>query len=293
MKNIYICDNQILINMKALLSLITLALLLLSSCQNCDDKTKNAKSVATVEHLKQHTEALAHDSCQGRKPFSDGAKKATDYIAREMRKVGLKPFDGDSYFQEVGIISATTECPQPMRLTTPKGVISLNWLEEYTAFSAVIGPQIDINDAELVFAGYGIVAPEYGKNDFYGIENPENKVAVVLVNDPGLGNSDSDYFKGDIMTYYGRWKYKFEEGSRQGLKGILIIHDDRGAGYPWSVVRASAKSKMYVDGKSNAYHSPLKGWFATMLPNACSPITITTLRILLSSQNHQTSSHSL
>lgn len=246
--------------MKILLSLITVASIALTSCQGGGNVAEKAKDVATTDHLRQYTEAISHDSCQGRKPFSEGAKKATDYIAREMREVGLKPFNGDSYFQQVGIISATTECPNPMKLTTPKGEISLDWLEEYTAFSARIEPEIDIDKAELVFAGYGIVAPEYGKNDFDGIENPEEKVAVVIVNDPGLGNSDSDYFKGDIMTYYGRWKYKFEEGARQKLKGVLIIHDDRGAGYPWSVVRASAKSKMYVDSKSDAYHCPLNGW---------------------------------
>ena len=80
----------------------------------------------------------------------------------------------------------------------------------------------DVYKRQLVFAGYGIIAPEYGKNDFEGIENPRDKVAVVIVNDPGLGSDNTDYFNGDIMTYYGRWMYKFEEGARQGLKGVLI-----------------------------------------------------------------------
>lgn len=207
-----------------------------------------------------NTEAISHDSCQGRKPFSEGADRAVNYIAHQMKEVGLKPINGDSYFQQVNIISSRTRCPDPMVLKTPKGKIPLDWLEGYTAFSARIEPEIDIDNAELVFAGYGIVAPEYGKNDFEGIENPQDKVAVVIVNDPGLGSDNTDYFNGDIMTYYGRWMYKFEEGARQGLKGVLIIHEDRGAGYPWSVVRASAQSKMYVDSDSDAYHCPLNGW---------------------------------
>lgn len=103
----------------------------------------------------------------------------------------------------------------------PEGKIPLDWLEGYTAFSARIEPEIDIDNAELVFAGYGIVAPEYGKNDFEGIENPRDKVAVVIVNDPGLGSDNTDYFNGDIMTYYGRWMYKFEEGARPGIKRSL------------------------------------------------------------------------
>ena len=247
-------------NMKIATCLLTITSLVLSACGGGGNDIEKAKSLATTEHLKQYTEAISHDSCQGRKPFSEGADRAVNYIARQMKEVGLKPINGDSYLQQVNIISSRTQCPKPMVLSTPEGKISLDWLEGYTAFSARIEPEIDIDNAELVFAGYGIVAPEYGKNDFEGIENPQDKVAVVIVNDPGLGSDNTDYFNGDIMTYYGRWMYKFEEGARQGLKGVLIIHEDRGAGYSWSVVRASAQSKMYVDSDSDAYHCPLNGW---------------------------------
>ena len=247
-------------NMKIITCLLTITSLVFTACGGGSNDIEKAKSVATTEHLKRYTEAISHDSCQGRKPFSEGADRAVNYIAHQMKEVGLKPINGDSYFQQVNIISSRTRCPDPIVLNTPKGKIPLDWLEGYTAFSARIEPEIDIDNAELVFAGYGIVAPEYGKNDFEGIENPQDKVAVVIVNDPGLGSDNTDYFNGDIMTYYGRWMYKFEEGARQGLKGDLIIHEDRGAGYPWSVVRASAQSKMYVDSDSDAYHCPLNGW---------------------------------
>ena len=231
----------------------------LSACGG-GNPAEQAKKVASVEHLRTYTEAIAHDSCEGRRPFSAGADRAVGYIAEQMKAVGLKPVAGDSYFQPVPIISSRTVCPEPMLLRTPKQTLSLEWLEGYTAFSARIEPEITLKEAPLFFAGYGIVAPEYGKNDYAGIEHPEDKVAVVIVNDPGLGSTDESYFNGDIMTYYGRWMYKFEEGARQGVKGVLIIHEDRGAGYPWSVVRASARSKMYVESDSEAYHCPLNGW---------------------------------
>ena len=238
---------------------LVLMLLALCACEG-ESPVDKAARLASTERLRQHTEAIAHDSCQGRKPFTPGADRAVGYIAGQMRALGLTPFDGDSYLQSVKLIAARTEASPEMTLKTPKGTTRLRKLEDFTAFSARIEPTIEIDDAQLVFAGYGIVAPEYGKNDYAGIENPGDKVAVVLVNDPGLDGGDPDYFSGDIMTYYGRWRYKFEEAARQGLKGALIIHDTRGAGYPWSVVQASAKSKMYVDDGNDDYHCPLNGW---------------------------------
>lgn len=221
---------------------------------------ERAKAKATVERLRQHTAAISADSCEGRKPFSEGARRAVNYIAEQMKEVGLLPMYGDSYFQEVGLVLSRTESSPHMLLQTPKRTITLNRNDDFTAFSARLESDISLENAELVFAGYGIVAPEYGKNDFAGIENPQNKVAVVMINDPGLGSDNSVYFKGDTMTYYGRWMYKFEEAARQGLKGMLIIHETRGAGYPWSVVRASAGSKLYVDGGTEKYACPLTGW---------------------------------
>lgn len=233
------------------------------SCGSAKEDVERAKQQATIEHLANYTEAISNDSCEGRKPFSVGADRAVKYIANQMKNVGLVPGNGKSYFQQVNIVSSHTECPFPLVFKTPKGSISSDYLNDYTAFSARIESEINIENSNLVFAGYGIVAPEYNKNDFAGIENPQNKVAIVFVNDPGLGSDDSSYFNGDIMTYYGRWMYKFEEGARQGLKGVLIIHDERGAGYPWSVVKASAQSKMYVDNASETYNCPLNGWITS------------------------------
>lgn len=241
--------------------LLLLAGLLVAACSTGHD-AKRAKESASIDNLKKHVEYLSSDLCEGRKPFSKGAERAVNYLSEEMKAIGLKPINGDSYLQEVPLVLAQTQCSDVMSIQTPKGNLDLKHNEGYVAFSKRIEKEINIDKAELVFAGYGIVAPEYGKNDYEGIENPENKVAIVMVNDPGLG-STGHYFKGDTMTYYGRWTYKFEEGARQGLKGVLIIHEDRGAGYPFSVPVASAPSKIYVNQPDNKdYHCALEGWIS-------------------------------
>lgn len=241
--------------------LLLLAGLLVAACSTGHD-AKRAKESASINNLKKHVEYLSSDLCEGRKPFSKGAERAVNYLSEEMKAIGLKPINGDSYLQEVPLVLAQTQCSEVMSIQTPKGNLDLKHNEGFVAFSKRIEEEISIDKAELVFAGYGIVAPEYGKNDYEGIENPENKVAIVMVNDPGLGNT-GHYFKGDTMTYYGRWTYKFEEGARQGLKGVLIIHEDRGAGYPFSVPVASAPSKLYVNQPDNKdYHCALEGWIS-------------------------------
>lgn len=247
--------------MKHLPYLLILTLLTLIACNATPDGEK-AKKVVTIDNLKKHVEYLSSDLCEGRKPFSKGAERAVEYLAQEMKSIGLKPIQGDSYLQEVPLVLSQTQCSEVMAINTPKGKLDLKHNEGFVAFSKRIEEEISIDKAELVFAGYGIVAPEYGKNDYAGIENPENKVAIVMVNDPGLG-STGHYFKGDTMTYYGRWTYKFEEGARQGLKGVLIIHEDRGAGYPFSVPVASAGSKLYVNNPDDSsYHCALEGWLS-------------------------------
>lgn len=249
---------------------VTLLFILCASCGNISERdVEQAKKAATVVMLSRHTQAISHDSCQGRKPFSPGADRAVGYIARQMEEIGLTPGGADGYLQEVKLILCrTTPAPYMKIETLPDGpgktvCRELARNEDFTAFNSGRREEvIDIRNAGLVFAGYGIVAPEYGKNDYAGIENPQDKIAVVMVNDPGLGSSDKTYFTGDDMTYYGRWMYKLEEAARQGMKGVLIIHETRGAGYPWSVVRAGAGAKLFVDSGTDNKNKVcrLTGW---------------------------------
>ena len=230
---------------------------LLSSCGN--NPMDRALAGITEDHLKAHVEYLASDACDGRLPFTAGADRAVAYLKDQLEALGLQPIDGKTYLQQVPLVQIRTEVPEYVEVSTPGGAARLAEKKDISLFTQSLAPELDIREARLFFAGYGIVAPEYGKNDYQGLADPENQIAVVFVNDPGLGRQDS-YFRGDTMTYYGRWTYKYEEGARQGLKGVLIIHDDRGAGYGWSVVGAS-DVRFALDGQADE-GCPLRGWLS-------------------------------
>ncbi len=180
-------------------------------------------------------EEFASDDFQGRKPLQMGEEKAVDYFVREYKRIGLEPANNGSYIQEVPMVEVTDIPDKRMKISFWNATIELNYKDDFVAFSKHLVDEISVRYSDMVFAGYGIVAPEYNWNDYAGID-VKGKTVVVLVNDPGFGTDDKDFFKGNEMTYYGRWTYKYEEAARQGAKGILIIHETEPAGYPWSVV---------------------------------------------------------
>jgi Zn-dependent M28 family amino/carboxypeptidase len=149
-----------------------------------------------------------------------------------------------------------------MTVSDGKKSFTLEGLKDYVLWTQrAEAEEIKLENEELVFAGYGIVAPEYNWNDYAGID-VKDKVVLVLVNDPGFGLGDTTFFKGNTMTYYGRWTYKFEEAARQGAKGCIIIHDDVPAGYGFWVVQNSWNtSKLYLDPRGkNEYFCATVGW---------------------------------
>ncbi|GAB5553072.1 MAG: M28 family metallopeptidase [Saprospiraceae bacterium] len=204
---------------------------------------------------------LASDDFLGRKPFTEGETKTVDFLVSEFEKMGLAPGNGDSYIQEVPLVEITGQPALSMTLKGPGGNADLEIGKDYVFHTQREQAEINLNDAELVFCGYGVVAPEYNWNDYAGIDM-EGKIAVVMVNDPGFASEDSTFFKGKTMTYYGRWTYKYEEAARQGAAGILIIHETNAAGYPWFVVSSS-----WADGKlglqspnGNMDRAAIEGW---------------------------------
>ena len=180
--------------MKRLPYLLVLMILALAACTTTND-AEQAKQAATIDNLKKHVEYLSSDLCEGRKPFSKGAERAVNYLKEEMKAIGLKPINGDSYLQEIPLVLANTQCSEVMTLNTPKGKLDLKHNEGFVAFSKRLKEEISIDKAELVFAGYGIVAPEYGKNDYAGIENPMQPLQffrfVILI--PRHSNSSNDF----------------------------------------------------------------------------------------------------
>lgn len=217
-------------------------LLLNISCQtnkSTFDATQldsTALAAITETSYKQYVSDLASDEFMGRKPFTKGDTLAVQYIEKQFKELGLLPGNGDSYFQEVPMVEITSKPTyNQLTFTGTKGNLSINNLDDFVIGTRKIQENINVNNTELVFAGFGIVAPEFGWNDYKDID-VKGKTVVVMVSDPG--RYDKSLFKADTMTYYGRWKYKYEEAGRQGAAGILLIHDTPAASYGWDVVRS-------------------------------------------------------
>lgn len=187
---------------------------------------------------------------EGRAPGGKGEELATAYIGDYFKSIGLK-----TQMQAVplvGVVSTAT----PLKITGEKPR-TLKYGDEFVAWTKQQKDSVSV-DADLVFAGYGVVAPEYNWNDFK--DSVKGKIIVVFVNDPQL--DDPKMFGGKAMTYYGRWTYKFEEAARQGAAGALIVHETEFAGYPWEVVRGSWSGEQFdmVRPDKGATLSPLNGW---------------------------------
>jgi len=183
--------------------------------------------------MRAHLEFLSDDALEGRAPGTRGGLIAAKYIAAQFERLGLEPAgDDSSYFHKVPIVTLT---PQPEASISASSSAPLEFKKDYVLWSMHDDSVVSVT-SDLVFAGYGIVAPEYKWNDYDGLD-VKGKVVVVLVNTPGL--RDSTLFKGKILTYYGRWTYKIEEAERQGAAGILIIHTPEAATYGWATVAGS------------------------------------------------------
>ena len=191
-----------------------------------------------------HIERLASDEFEGRAPGTAGEHKTVAYIEQQFRAAGLEPAFGDSFVQAVPVIEIRPHADAAMQVQGTQGQLSLRNPDDFVVWTRRPVAESRISDAELVFAGYGIVAPEYGWNDYAGLDM-RGRIAVVLVNDPGYAAKDPDLFTGTTMTYYGRWTYKFEEAVRQGAAGLLVVHETQPAGYPWDVPRNGATQPQF------------------------------------------------
>ncbi|MEQ9582746.1 MAG: M28 family metallopeptidase [Arenibacter sp.] len=213
-----------------------LVLILFISCENDKKNTANLVEVSQTT-IGNHIERLSSDEFMGRKPFTEGEVKTVTYLKEEFEKLGLLPGNGNSYFQEVPMVEITGTPSDNMVISGKNGSLHLDVLKDFVATTNKVSTNVGLDKSELVFAGYGIVAPEYGWNDYEGIDW-KGKTPVVLINDPGFKSGDSTLFKGNEMTYYGRWTYKYEEAARQGADGLIIIHDTEPASYGWNVIES-------------------------------------------------------
>lgn len=206
-----------------------------TSC-NSDYKITNALNSITIEHLKKNISILSCDDFLGRAPTTLGEKKTINYLAEQFKELGLIPANGESFFQEVPLIKITPNNDMTLKFIGKSGSENLKFLDEFVGFTPQPKELINVENSDVVFVGYGVVAPEYNWDDYKGID-VKGKTVIALVNDPGFKTKDTTLFSGKAMTYYGRWTYKFEEARRQGAKAAIIIHETEAAAYPWTTVK--------------------------------------------------------
>jgi Zn-dependent M28 family amino/carboxypeptidase len=201
------------------------------------------------ERIRAHVRLLSHDLLEGRGTGQRGGDIAAEYIATQFALYGLKPVgDNGTYMQKVPMVGITPAPETTFSLiSSTGGATDLKPLEQYVAYDQTQQPRSDV-DAEIVYVGYGIEAPEYQWDDYKGVD-VRGKVLLMLVNEPP--SDDVNFFKGKALTYYGRWTYKYEEAARKGAIGAILIHQTEMASYPWEVVRNSnsgEKSYLKLDG---------------------------------------------
>lgn len=193
------------------------------------------QSLDTIE-LVRHIRTLASDSFLGRAPSSEGEELTLDYLERQLLFLGYGASgEGALLTQEVPLVSITPDPDMSLTISGNGRPRDLAYGSQFVAVTPEARESSELDHSELVFVGYGIVAPQYDWDDYEGVD-VEGKTVVVLVNDPGFATQDPETFEGKAMTYYGRWTYKYEEADRQGAAGVLLIHDTEAAGYPWATV---------------------------------------------------------
>lgn len=253
--------------MKRYFSLTLLATAVLAGCATTsltsDDVSKGYNSI-NAQQLAEHVKVLASDEFGGRAPSSKGEELTLAYLTEEFKKLGYQPGNGDSFLQEVPLVSLDAD---PNMVLTIGGK-DYQYKKDMVMGSSRISERQSIKDSELVFVGYGVNAPEYNWNDYAGLD-VKGKTVVILVNDPGFATKDPALFTGDAMTYYGRWTYKYEEASRQGAAGAIIVHETAPASYPWSVVENSWSGEQFGFQKenNNMDRVAVEGWVTTEVAN--------------------------
>lgn len=210
--------------------------------------------------MRNWIKTLGSDEFGGRKPMTQYETKTINYLADEMKAIGLEPAFGDSYFQQVTTLSATCKPDGgKVRVKGSKKKVDLVSPDDLVVWTARACNKVEIRGAEFVFCGFGIDAPEFGWNDFEGID-VKGKIIIAMVNDPGF--YDAALFQGKNMTYYGRWTYKFEQAQRLGAAGCLVLHNTAAASYGWNVcaVHTGSNLALFNEETRNADELGIKGW---------------------------------
>lgn len=227
-----------------------------------------AQAQVSGEDIARRVAVLSSDEFEGRPSAGKGADLTTAYIAGEMKAAGMVPMGvNGTYFQPVMLTEVIAKDSSFAAITYPRGKsgktknLNLDQGQNAVFWTKRYAESTTVKDSELVFVGYGTVAPEYNWNDYADVD-VKGKTVVMLVNDPGFATKDPELFKGETMTYYGRWTYKFEEAARQGAAGAIVIHETAPASYPWEVVAGSWTGAQFdlVRPDKGMSRAAMEGW---------------------------------
>jgi len=253
-------------NMKPLTLILPLAAVAFAFAAEAPTVPKAAADSITAADLLNHIKILASDEFEGRAPGSKGEELSVKYISDQFKALGLKPSNPNgTYTQEVPLAGITTKPTASFAVGDKK--MELKFPDDYVASSARLQSEIKAENTEIVFVGYGVVAPEYGWDDYKDVD-VRGKTILMLINDPAIpdpadpSKMDPKMFKGSAMTYYGRWTYKYEIAAQKGAAAAVIIHETVPAAYPYSVVMSSwAKENFEIDAADkNAGAVQIRSW---------------------------------
>ena len=236
-------------------------LIILLFVVGCNQAPTIDDAAITVDQLTAHIKTLSSDEFEGRGPSSAGEEKTVAYLEAEFGRRGLQPANGSSFRQNIPLVEITAIGNPELIVSRGSSLRTYAYGNDFMGWTKRVTESVSVENSDIVFVGYGIVAPEYGWDDYSGVD-VKGKTVLILVNDPGYVSGDETFFKGTTMTYYGRWTYKYEEAARQGASAAIIVHETGPAGYPWSVVSSSWSGGQFdlVTADGNAGRVAIEGW---------------------------------
>src|SRR5687768_10551540 len=216
-----------------------------------------------------HIKVLSSDQFEGRAPGSKGEELTVKYLEDQFRTLGLQPGNTDgTYIQDLPLVGITGASMRPLTVTGRGQTKTFKWSDEVVAWTKRVADTASIQDSDVIFAGYGVTAPEFNWDDFKDVD-VRGKTIIVLVNDPQVPDPsdasklDAKLCNGTAMTYYGRWTYKFEQGARRGAAGVLIVHETGPAGYPFPGVQGFLGERFnLITADKNMGRSSIEGWLS-------------------------------
>jgi Zn-dependent M28 family amino/carboxypeptidase len=255
-------------------ALVLAAVLLAAACGRRVEETsapdparvQSAAVTITGDEILGHIRVLSADELEGRGPGTQGEASTVAYLTRELQRMGLEPGNPNgTYIQEVPLVGITSTWTASVDVSGR--TIPMRFADDYAPASLRIEPETRVDRSEIVFVGYGVLAPEYRWDDYKGLD-VRGKTLMMLVNDPAIPDPanpsqlDPDMFKGRAMTYYGRWTYKYEIASKLGAAAVLLVHETGPAGYPYEVPKAGAVGEAFEIQSTdrNMSRVPVESW---------------------------------